>query len=130
MFTNLHKVRRLECKAIYKAGGVCPNPITNKPGPSFLCGSSQTNELVIRISAARVYLQLPTSVCPVDLTHPVEYWEHHVELLLLLLLGHVARRVAQLGEEAAQVHEAQSVVLGAALLLPRPPHDPLHHVHL
>lgn len=63
-------------------------------------------------------------------THPVKYGKHHIELLLLLLLGHVARRVAQLGEEAAQVHQTQGVVLGAALLLPRPPHDPLHHVHL
>lgn len=63
-------------------------------------------------------------------THPVKYGQHHVELLLLLLLGHVARRVAQLGEQAAQVHQAQGVVLRAALLLPRPPHDPLHHVHL
>lgn len=63
-------------------------------------------------------------------THPVKHRQHHVELLLLLLLGHVARRVAQLGEQAPQVHQAQGVVLGAALLLPRPPHDPLHHVHL
>lgn len=63
-------------------------------------------------------------------THPVKYGKHHIELLLLLLLGHVARRVAQLGEEAAQVHQTQGVVLRAALLLPRPPHDPLHHVHL
>lgn len=42
--------------------------------------------------------------CVADSTHPVEYWKHHVQLLLLLLLGHVARRVAQLGEEAAQMH--------------------------
>lgn len=40
------------------------------------------------------------------------------------------RRVAQLGEEPSEVHQAQGVVLRAALLLPRPPHDPLHHVHL
>lgn len=66
----------------------------------------------------------------IDLTHPVKYRKHHVELLLLLLLGHVTRRVAQLGEEASQVHQAESVVLRAALLLPRPPHDPFHHVHL
>ena len=64
------------------------------------------------------------------MTYPVKYGKHHVELLLLLLLGHVARRVAQLGEKASQVHQAQRVVLGAALLLPRPTHDPLHHVHL
>lgn len=62
--------------------------------------------------------------------HPVKDGQHHVELLLLLLLGHVTRRVAQLREETAQVHEAQCVVLRAALVLPRPPHDPLHHVHL
>lgn len=64
------------------------------------------------------------------MTHPVKYGQHHVELLLLLLLGHVARWVAQLGEQAAQVHQAKGVVLRAALLLPRPPHDPLYHVHL
>lgn len=63
-------------------------------------------------------------------TYPVKYGKHHVELLLLLLLGHVARGVAQFREEASQVHQAQSIVLGAALLLPGPPHDPLHHVHL
>lgn len=62
--------------------------------------------------------------------YPVKDGQHHVELLLLLLLSHVTRRVAQLREEAAQVHEAQRVVLRAALVLPRPPHDPLHHVHL
>lgn len=62
--------------------------------------------------------------------HPVKDGQHHVEFLLLLFLGHVTRWVAQLGEEAAQVHEAQRVVLRAALVLPRPPHDPLHHVHL
>lgn len=65
-----------------------------------------------------------------SLSHPVENRQHHVELLLLLLLCHVARRVAELREEAAQVHESQRVVLRAALLLPRPPHDPLHHIHL
>lgn len=63
-------------------------------------------------------------------TYPVKYRKHHVELLLLLLLSHVAWRVAQFREQASQVHQAQCVVLGAALLLPRPPHDPLHHVHL
>lgn len=63
-------------------------------------------------------------------TYPVKHRKHHVELLLLLLLGHVTRRVAQLGEEAPQVHQAERVVLRAALLLPRPPHDPFHHVHL
>lgn len=63
-------------------------------------------------------------------TYPVKYGKHHIELLLLLLLGHVARRVAQFREEASQVHQTQGVVLGTALLLPRPPHDPLHHVHL
>lgn len=63
-------------------------------------------------------------------TYPVKHGEHHVELLLLLLLRHVARRVTEFGEEAPQVHQTQGIVLGAALLLPRPPHDPLHHVHL
>lgn len=63
-------------------------------------------------------------------TYPVEDGQHHVELLLLLLLRHVSGRMAEFGEEAAQVHQAQGVVLGAALLLTRPPHDPLHHVHL
>lgn len=67
---------------------------------------------------------------PSGVTYPVKYRKHHVELLLLFLLGHVAWRVAQFGEEASQVHQAQRVVLGAALLLPRPPHDPFHHVHL
>lgn len=61
---------------------------------------------------------------------PIKHWQHHVQLLLLLLLSHVPGRVAQLGEETAQVHQAQGVVLRAALLLPRPPHDSLHHVHL
>lgn len=37
--------------------------------------------------------------------------------------------MAELGEETAQVHESQRVVLWAALLLPWPPHDPLHHIH-
>lgn len=64
------------------------------------------------------------------MTYPVKYRKHHVELFLLLLLGHVARWMAQLWEEASQVHQAERVVLGAALLLPWPPHDPFHHVHL
>lgn len=76
----------------------------------------------------RVISQPPIS--SMDGTYPVKNRKHHVELLLLLLLGHVARRVAQLGEEAPQVHEAERVVLGAALVLPGPPHDPFHHVHL
>lgn len=71
---------------------------------------------------------LPSSTC--GATYPVKHRKHHVELLLLLLLCHVTRRVAQFWEKAAQVHQAQRIVLGAALLLPRPPHDPLHHVHL
>lgn len=62
--------------------------------------------------------------------HPVKDGQHHVELLLLLLLGHMTWWVAQLREEPTEVHEAQRVVLRAALVLPRPPHDPLHHVHL
>lgn len=62
--------------------------------------------------------------------HPVEDGQHHVQLLLLLLLGHVSGRMAEFGEEAAQVHQAQRVVLGTAFLLPWPAHDPLHHVHL
>lgn len=70
------------------------------------------------------------AICVGGTTYPVKDGQHHVELLLLLLLGHVTRGVAQLGEEAPQVHEAQRVVLGAALLLPGPAHDPLHHVHL
>ncbi len=64
-----------------------------------------------------------------SLSHPVENRQHHVELLLLLFLCHVARWVAELREETAQVHESQRVVLWAALLLPWPPHDPLHHIH-
>lgn len=63
-------------------------------------------------------------------THPVKHRQHHVQLFFLLFLGHVSWRMAQLGEEPAEVHQAQGVVLWTALLLPRPPHDPLHHVHL
>ncbi len=39
-----------------------------------------------------------------SLSHPVENRQHHVELLLLLFLCHVARWVAELREETAQVH--------------------------
>lgn len=38
-------------------------------------------------------------------------------------------RVAELCEETPQVHQPQRIVLGAALLLPGPAHDPLHHIH-
>lgn len=69
-------------------------------------------------------------MCLAAWTHPVKHWQHHVQLLLLFLLSHVPRRMAQLSEEPAEVHQSQGVVLRAALLLPWAPHDPLHHVHL
>ena len=72
----------------------------------------------------------PKARCLAAWTHPVKHWQHHVQLLFLFLLGHVPRRVAQLCEEPAEVHQSQGIVLRAAFLLPRPPHDPLHHVHL
>lgn len=63
-------------------------------------------------------------------TYPVKDGQHHVEFLLLLLLSHVTRGMAQFREEATEMHQAQRIVLGTALLLPWPPHDSLYHVHL
>lgn len=40
-----------------------------------------------------------------NVTYPVEYRKHHIELLLLLLLGHVARRVTEFREQASQMHQ-------------------------
>lgn len=62
--------------------------------------------------------------------YPVKHRQHHVKFFFLFFLGHVPWRMAELCEEATQMHQTQRVVLRATLLLPWPAHDPLHHIHL
>lgn len=119
-----------ECRAKPKLWSCGGHSLGLKPA---VCSVSQARERRHMLSSIRDFLPAPAVLegpCSAGWTHPVEHGQHHVQLLFLLFLGHVPRRMAQLAEEAAEVHQAQGVVLRTALLLPRPPHDPLHHVHL
>ena len=65
-------------------------------------------------------------------TYLTEEWQHVVQLVLKLLLGHSGRRVAELLKHLAQVSQAEGGILGWLHHLPTTPgvtHNLTHQIH-